>query len=348
MIRFLMVLMMCVSITPALGYAKNVVNVYAWGGELPKEVINQFEKETGIKVNFSTYDNNETLYAKLKISAMSGKKSTYDVILPSNYFVERMRKQGLLLPLDHQQIPNLVNLDRRFTNPLYDPNNQHSVPIIWGSSGIFYNESLVSSVPRTWQALWGKQWKKQLMLLDDMREIFAIALMSLGFDPNDSDPKHIELAYKQLLALVPNIKLFASESIQAIIIDEDAIAGVAWNADAFKANTENKNIKFQFPEDGFILWVDCLAIPSNPPHLKEAYAFINFLLRPEIGKDIALHQGHAITNFKSRSLLPEALSKNKMIYPSDEILKRGHWQTEVNAEALKLYSDYWQKLKLAF
>lgn len=325
-------------------FAQRVVNVYVWGGEIPKKVVQQFESETGITVNFSTYDSNETMYAKLKASG----KSIYDVVLPSAYFVERMQKQSMLSPLDHHQLPNLANLDASFTNNDYDLGNRYSVPLIWGATGIFYNKTLINPPLQRWQELWQKRWYKQLMLLDDSREVFAIALMSLGFDPNDSNPQHIEAAYNHLLQLVPNIKLFASDSIQAIMIDEDAIAGSAWNGDAFKAQVENKNIAFSYPQDGFVIWVDCLAIPNNPPHLKEAYEFINFMLKPETSAKIALIEGHAITNAKGRALLPKSVSSNSIVYPSAETLKRGHFQRDVGEDTLMLYNQYWQQLKLTF
>ncbi len=323
---------------------KRVVNVYVWGGEIPKKAVQQFEKETGIHVNFSTYDSNETMYTKLKAS----KTALYDVVLPSAYFVERMRNQGMLLQLDHQRLPNLKNLEKRFQCNDYDPDNQYSIPLIWGATGIFFNKNYVKKVPGLWQDLWQNYWRRQLLLLDDPREVFAIALMSLGYNPNDSDPRHIKAAYLHLLRLVPNIKLFASESVQAIIIDSDANLGMAWNGDAYKAQKENKQIGFHLPESGFVIWVDCLAIPKGAPHPQEAYQFINYLLKAETGATIALSEGHAITNSKGKSLLPSSMRDNSTIYPSAESLKHGHFQRDLGEETLKLYSLYWQQLKLAF
>ncbi|KTD63590.1 spermidine/putrescine-binding periplasmic protein precursor potD (SPBP) [Legionella santicrucis] len=325
-------------------FSNPVVNVYVWGGEIPKSLIQQFEQEFGVKVNFSTYDSNETMYAKLKAS----QQTIYDVILPSAYFVERMKRQDMLEPLDYHQLPNLDNLDKRFVNNDYDKNNHYSVPIIWGATGIFYNSNVVHRPPRAWNELWDKKWRNQLMLLDDSREIFAIALMSLGFDPNDNNPEHIKKAYEHLLQLVPNIKLFASDSIQAIIIDEDALIGSAWNGDAFKAKAENKAIEFIYPEDGFVIWVDCFAIPKNPPHLKEALQFINFMLKAEASAQMALKEGHAITNAKGRVLLPLSIRNNPMIYPPEEIMKKGQFQRDVGEDTLMLYNRYWEQLKLAF
>jgi spermidine/putrescine transport system substrate-binding protein len=324
--------------------AQKTLNVYIWGGEIPKKIIKQFEHETGITVNFSTYDSNETMIAKLR----ANKRPIYDVILPSAYFVERMRHQNMLSELDHTQLPNLRHLEKQFTKHDYDLNNHYSVPFIWGATGIFYNQQWIKSPPTTWASLWEKNWRHQLMFLDDARDVLAIALLRLHYSPNDIDASHLQAAFEALLALAPNIKLFASEGVQATMIDEDAIAGATWNGDAYKAHHENSAIQFVYPKEGFVIWIDCLAIPVNAPHLKEAHAFINFMLKPNIAADVAQTEGHAITNKTGKALLPLSIQKNTMIYPSEKTLSRGYIQRDVGEETLKLYNQYWQALKLSF
>lgn len=186
------------------------------------------------------------------------------------------------------------------------------------------------------------------MLPDDSREVFSLSLMSLGYSPNDNHPAHIKAAYEKLLRLVPNIKLFGSDGVQATMIDEEVMAGVAWNGDAFKAHTENQHIHFVYPSEGFVIWVDCLAIPTNAPHPNEAHQFIDYLLRPTSGAHIALYEGHAITNREGIKRLPERIRNNPMIYPSQVTLKRGYIQRSLDEETLALYNQYWQSLKLAF
>lgn len=339
-----LIALMVLSLITHESIATSVVNVYAWGGEIPNRIIHQFEKESGIQVHFSTYDSNETLYTKLKAAT----EGLYDVILPSSYYVERMVQQNMLQPLDHNQLSNLNNLDAKFIHNDFDDENKYSVPLLWGATGIFYNHSLVRNPPTSWSSLWEKQLKNQLLLLDDSREIFSIALMRLGYSPNDTAPQHIEQAYEQLSKLIPNIKLFSSEGIQSILIDEDASAGVVWNGDAFKAHAENKSIEYLYPKEGFVLWVDNLAIPNKAPHLKEAYAFINFLLRANVAKQIGLIQGHAITNAAGKALLPSAIRHDPMLYPSKETMKHGYFQHYPGEETIALLNAYWQQLKLAF
>lgn len=323
--------------------ANPVVNVYVWGGEIPQTVIHQFETTTGIQVNFSTYDSNETMYAKLK----ANQHGIYDVILPSSYFVERMREQGMLTRLDQKRLNPIKHLDRLFANNDYDPHNAYSVPLTWGATGIFYNRDQIKQPPVSWRQLWDPRFMNQLLLLDDAREVFAMALMRLGYSPNDVNTQHITQAYQALLALMPNIKLFSSEGIQALLIDEDVVTGMAWNGDAYKARAENKAVEFLYPAEGFVIWVDCLAIPENAPHLNEAYAFIQFLLRPDVAKQLGLSQGHAITNAAGRALLPEGIRNDPMIYPPKAILAHGYIQRYPGEKVITLYNDYWQQLKMA-
>jgi spermidine/putrescine transport system substrate-binding protein len=334
---FLLTWMTGVNATPT-------VNVYVWGGEIPHAVIQQFEASTGIKVHFSTYDSNETLYAKLKANP----KGSYDVIMPSTYYVERMKSQGMLARLDPAQLGNLNHLDPFFKNNAYDPQNAYSAPLIWGATGIFYNHNYVKQPPMTWAALWHPNYKNQLLLLDDSREVFAMALMALGYSADDANPTHIKAAFNHLLLLIPNIKLFSTEGIQALLIDEDTTLGMAWNGDVYKSHLENNALEFIYPKEGFVIWIDCLAIPFNAPHPIAAHAFINFLFRPEIAQQIARSQGHAITNATAKAQLPQSIQDDPMVYPPDDIRARGTIQRYPGEQAVNLLNQYWQALKLAF
>lgn len=327
-----------------LSFAEHkIVNVYLVGGEVPQSLIWAFQKETGIKVNLSTYESNEAMYAKLH----ANRKDIYDVILPSSYFVERLKHYDMLTKLDLKKIPNIRNIDPSFESNPYDPHYQYHVPLAWGTTGIFYNQRWIKHPPHQWQDLWKPEFVNQLMLLDDMRDVFSISLMSLGYDPNDTDPKHIEAAYHHLLKLVPNIKLFASNAIKSLIIDEDANIGTSWNGDIVKSQIENPNIRFVYPKEGSLLWVDCLAIPKNAPHLEEAYAFINFLLRAQSGAEIVLVEGYTTANLASRLLLPKALRDNPNIFPAQNTITHRYYLRDVSEQVLDLYNTYWEKLKLA-
>lgn len=321
----------------------NIVNVFAWTGEIPDKIIKRFEKETKIKVNFSTYENNEIMYAKVK--AM--KKNGYDVVMPSSYFVDRMQRQGLLLTLDHQKLPNFQHIAARFRNPAYDKKEAYSVPFIWGVTGIFYNDKFYEeNEVNEWGKLWNPKFFNQLMLLDDSREVFSMALIAQGFSANDKNLTHIKSAYQKLIELLPNIKVFSTETVVSIMIDEDARVGMSWNGDAYKASLENPHVKFIFPKEGFVIWVDNFAIPSNAPHQDNAYTFINFMMRPEIAKEINLQTRFPIVNKTAQQLLPSDIRNNKVIFPTDEMLQKGEFQIDLGEEVLSHYDRYWTNLKI--
>ena len=165
-----------------------VVNIYVWTAEVPDFVVRRFEKETGIKVNFSTYENNEIMYAKIR----SSKNAGYDLIMPSSYFVDRMARQHLIQKLDKSKLTNLHNLNPEFTKPAYDPNLDYSVPYIWGITGIFYNDHYFPDHSiKKWSDLWEERFDNKLLILDDTREVFSMALLSLGYSANDKNPEHI-------------------------------------------------------------------------------------------------------------------------------------------------------------
>jgi spermidine/putrescine transport system substrate-binding protein len=328
--------------SPALLASENSLNIYAWSGEVPDFAIQQFEKETGIKVNFSTYDSNEVMYAKLKADKSNG----YDLVEPSSYYLDRMRRQGMLLELDRAKLTNFKNLNTQFLNQAYDPTSSYSVPFIWGLNGNFVNKEYQSTVDlKRWSDLWDKKFADQLLLLDDSREVFSIALRALGYSANDNNPEHIKQAYLKLKELLPNVKLFNSAPI-SILIDEDATVGMVYNGDLIKARKENPQLEFIYPKDGFVIWVDNFAIPKNAPHRENAYKFLNFLLRADVAKAIVLETYWPTTNQAAQKLLPAEIRDNPTVFPSREIMRHGEFQTDIGDDALALYEKYWERLKM--
>ena len=322
----------------------NVVNVYAWANEIPAGVVQAFEKETGIKVNLSTFENNETMYAKLRASKNPG----YDIVMPYSSFVDRMRRQDMLEPLDKSKLTNLKNINSAFVNPIFDPHSAYSVPLLWGITGMFVNTNYHSPKRlKKWSDLWHEEYENQLMMLDDTRDVFCIALFVLGYSCNDRDPEHIKEAFLILKTLTRNIKVFSSDTITSIMIDDDATVGVAWNGDVHKSMSENKAIQFIFPADHFVIWVDNLSILRTAPHKDNAHKFINFLLRAEMAKEVSLFSGYPTANSAGQSMLPDDIRYNPVIYPSKEILKRGEFLSDVGEDILALYEKYWEELKMS-
>jgi spermidine/putrescine transport system substrate-binding protein len=323
-------------------FSKQVLNVYNWADYMPTAVIKQFEKETGIQINYTEYDSNETLYAKLK----SNPKLAYDVIFPSSYYVSRMSREHMLLPLDKSKLSNFKNLNQALLDQTFDRHNRYSVPYLWGTTAIVVNNKYLDPKLVTgWHAFWQARFRDQLLLFDDMREVFAIALFRLGYSINETNPQHIKEAYQALKSLWPNVKLFSLEAEQNLYIDEDVYIGMGFNGEIFNAMAENPNLTYIYPQEGFEVWIDTIAIPAKAPNVSGALKFINFLMRPEIAKEIAIATGFSTPNKAAIPLLPKKMLQSNVVNPSNDILKKGQFLIDLG-ESNALYENYWNKLKI--
>lgn len=327
---------------PKVFAQENTLNIYAWTGYIPRSILQQFTAETGIKIHLAEYDSNETMFAKLKASPLAG----YDIVIPSSYFVERMIKQNMLHEIDLSKLKNFHNLNTAFLYKDFDPKNNYSIPYLWGCTGIVVNSKYfdIKSI-QGWQNVWHPRFKDQLMLLNDMREVFGMAMLTLGYSVNDTNPEHIKQAYVKLKELLPNIKIFNSDAEQTIYIDEDAIIGMGYNGDINLTQQENLDVQFIYPKEGFVLWIDSIAITKNAQHIENAHKFIDFLLRPDIAKTIALEIGYSVPNAEAINLMSKDMQNNPVINPSKEILKRGYLQNDLG-DAIPVYDKYWELLKI--
>lgn len=319
------------------------LNLYNWSNYMSTDVIHQFEKETGIQVHYTAYDSNETLYAKLKAAPYSG----YDIIVPSSDYVERMRKENMLHSLDLSALPNLQYLNPSLLNKPFDPHNHYSVPYFWGSIAIMVNDRYHNPKDfKEWSDLWKKQYRNQLLLLNDMHDVFAMALAALGYSINDRNPEHIKQAYLKLKQLTPNIKLFNSDAVENIYVDEDATLGMSWSDHAYLSQQDNPHLHYVYPKPHFPLWIDSLAVPKNAPHFHNAMRFINFLMRPDIAAKLLLDEGGSSPNLAAIKQLPHAMQQSTTMNPSADIVQYGEVESDLGA-ADPIYQKYWLLLKLA-
>lgn len=314
---------------------------YNWSEYIPSEVLEDFTKETGIKVIYSTYESNESMYAKLKTQGTG-----YDLVVPSTYFVSKMRKEGMLLEIDKSKLSNFAGLDSNYLNKPFDPNNSYSIPYIWGATGIGINTDMLDkSNIHNWGDLWDAKWEGQLMMMDDSREVFHIALVKLGYSPNTTDPKEIEAAYEELKKLMPNVLVFNSDFPANPYLAGEVSLGMLWNGSAYMAREEGANIDIIWPEKGAIFWMDSLAIPAGAANIEAAHKMIDFLLRPDNAAKIAVEIGYPTPVKAAYKLLPEEFANDPSIFPPQEIMDSGEWQDEVG-DASVLYEEYFQKLKV--
>ncbi|WP_158146558.1 extracellular solute-binding protein [Vibrio fluvialis] len=314
---------------------------YNWSEYIPNEVLEDFTKETGIKVIYSTYESNESMYAKLKTQG-----SGYDLVVPSTYFVSKMRKEGMLREIDKSKLSHFADLDPNYLNKPFDPDNKYSIPYIWGATGIGINTDMLDkSSVKNWGDLWDAKWEGQLMMMDDAREVFHIALTKLGYSPSTTDPKEIEAAYHELKKLMPNVLVFNSDFPANPYLAGEVSLGMLWNGSAYMAREEGAPIEIIWPEKGTIFWMDSLAIPAGAKNVEAAHKMIDFLLRPENAAKIALEIGYPTPVKTAYKLLPAEFANDPNVFPPQSVMDNGVWQDEVG-EAAALYEEYFQKLKV--
>jgi spermidine/putrescine transport system substrate-binding protein len=321
--------------------ADRKVYFYNWSEYLPEAVLAQFTKETGIKVVYTTYDSNEALYAKLKLLKGGG----YDLVVPSAYFVSKMSREGLLQPLDLARLTNLKNLDFSRLNQPFDPGNRFSVPYLWGSTGIMVDKRFVDPAKVTgWADLWKPEFRNQALLLNDVRDVFFVALRTLGYSGNTTDPEEIRKAYEKLRELRPNVRLFDSDTPRTPFLTGEVKVGMIWNGEAFMAQQENPNLVYIYPKEGAGLWMDNLVIPKGAKNAAEAHELINFLMRPEIAKQISEEVGYSSPNHAARELMSAEVRSNRTVYPVAADLAKSEFQLDVG-KAMQTYEKYWERLK---
>jgi spermidine/putrescine transport system substrate-binding protein len=326
----------------AFAAEEKLLYLYNWSEYMPETVLEQFQKETGIKVVYSTYDSNEAMYAKLRLL---DRNNSYDLAVPSTYYVSKMRREGLLAKIDKSRLKNFANLDEKLINQPFDPDNSYSVPYLWGSTGIAVNTDKVK--PGTiskWQDLWKPEFKDRLLLTNDTREVFHMALRVLGYSGNDTDPAHIEAAYRELKKLVPNVRAYNSEAPRMPYLEGETDAGMIWNGEAYMARQENPAIEYIYPDEGVILWLDSLVIPAHARHVENAHQFIDFILRPEVAASISEEIGYASPNLAAVAALDEDVRNDRSVYPTAADLINSEFQTDVG-EAITVYQKFWERLK---
>ncbi|PSW06224.1 extracellular solute-binding protein [Photobacterium lipolyticum] len=320
--------------------ADNELYFYNWSEYIPSEVLEQFTKETGIKVIYSTYESNETMYAKLKTHGEG-----YDLIVPSTYYVSKMRNEGMLQKIDHSKLSYFKELDPNYLNKPFDPNNDYSIPYIWGATGIGVNTDMMDKTQiNSWADFWDPKWEGQLMMMDDSREFFHIALRKLGYSANTQNPEEIKAAYEELKKLMPNVLVFNSDYPANPYMAGEVSLGMLWNGSAYTARQEGAQVDIVWPKEGAIFWMDSLAIPAKAKNTEAAHKMIDFLLRPENAAKVAVDIGYPTPVAGAKKLLPADFVNDKNVYPSQEVLDAGEWQDSVGT-ANTIYEEYFQKLK---
>src|SRR5215475_10677826 len=343
----------------ALAQNERVVNVYNWSDYIDAKVLEDFTKETGIRVQYDTFDANETLETKL----LAG-KSGYDVVVPTAYFLERQINAGVFQKLDKSKLKNLGNVWPEIATRLavYDPGNQHAVNYMWGTTGIGYNVKAARARlgPDGKIDSWETVFKPEnlakfrdcgVYMLDSADDIIPAALHFLGLNPNSTDPAELERAADVLMKIRPSVRKFHSSEYLNALANGEICLVVGWSGDIKQSQRraiEAKNgveIGYSIPKEGAQMFFDNLAIPKDAGHVTEAHAFIDYLLRPEVAAKNSSLVAYANGNLASQKFIDKAVLDDKSIYPDPATMSRLYTVSARDQKSQRVLNRLWTKVK---
>lgn len=328
------------------------INVYNWGeyistgaDEGTLDVNSEFEKLTGIKVNYTNFATNEELYAKLK-----GGGASYDIIIPSDYMISKMIKEGLVQKLDYSNIPNFSYIMDNFRNMEYDPENEYSVPYTWGTVGIIYDETMVDIKEEDidWDLLWNEEYADQILMFDNPRDAFAISEILLGYSLNTESPEELKATAEKLKEQKKIVQGYVMDEIFDKMAAGDALIAPYYAGDALTILEENDSLNFVVPDSGTNLFVDAMCIPANAKQKDAAEMYINFMCEPDIAYANIDYICYSTPHQAAFDMLDEEVQNNPISYPDEELISK-HTTVFVNLsnDANKLMQDLWTEMKSA-
>ena len=316
--------------------------LFNWGNYIDPELIKEFEAETGIQVVYETFDSNDAMEAKLKQGG-----TRYDIVFPSESSITKLVNQNLLQKLDHSKIKGLENISPFLLNSPVDKGNQYTVPYFWGTVGIMVNTKYIDPESiQTWNDLWKEDFKNKVLVLDGNREALGMALQSLGYSLNSKNEDELKAAEQKLKELKPNVRAVLNEEIKTMMKLEEAPIGMGYSGDAAAVAEENPNVQYILPKDGSAVWTDNFAIAHTAVNIEGAYAFINFMLRPENAARNAEYVGYSTPNEKAKELMNPEVTSDKTYYPSEEIINSLEHYEYLGNDWIQKYNEAFLDFKM--
>lgn len=295
--------------------------VYNWGlyisdgSDDSVDVLSAFEDLTGIKVNYTTFDSNESLYAKLKSGG-----ATYDVIVPSDYMIGKMIQEGMLAPLNKENIPNFSKIGESYTGMAYDPQDEYSVPYTWGTVGIIYNTEMVEEAPTSWDALWDVEYAGNILMFNNSRDAFAIGAKKLGMSLNPQTVEEVEIIAEELKAQKNVVQAYVMDEIFDKMSGGEAAMAPYYAGDAITMIDESPQLDFVIPEEGTNYFVDAMCIPANAKNKEAAEIFINYMCEPDVGLANIDFIGYSTPIEEVWERLDDEMKYSPIAYPSEEVM----------------------------
>lgn len=316
--------------------------LFNWGNYIDPELIKEFEAETGIQVVYETFDSNDAMEAKLKQGG-----TRYDIVFPSESSITKLVNQNLLQKLDHSKIKGLENISPFLLNSPVDKGNQYTIPYFWGTVGIMVNTKYIDPESiQTWNDLWKEDFKNKVLVLDGNREALGMALQSLGYSLNSKNEDELKAAEQKLKELKPNVRAVLNEEIKTMMKLEEAPIGMGYSGDAAAVAEENPNVQYILPKDGSAVWTDNFAIAHTAVNIDGAYAFINFMLRPENAARNAAYVGYSTPNEKAKELMDPEVTSDETYYPSEEIINSLEHYEYLGNDWIQKYNEAFLDFKM--
>ncbi len=331
------------------GLEGTTINVFNWGEYIcdttEDGLINvnaEFEKLTGIKVNYVTYESNEDMYPKIKNGGAS-----YDIIIPSDYMIERMISEDMLLKVDVASLPNYKYISEEYKNMFYDPNNEYSVPYNVGMVGLIYNTTMVEEAPTSWTALWDERYSGKILMIDNPRDAFAIPQKILSYSLNSTDEKELADVAQMLIEQKPLLQGYVMDEIFNKMESGEAAMVPYYVGDFVLMQQVNPDLDFVYPEEGVNMFVDAVCIPECAQNYEAALMYMNFLMDPEVALSNALYIGYATPN---TGVLEhpdyEEMRNNEYLYPSQENMPDTEYFHNLPQETLTMFSELWSDIRI--
>lgn len=333
-------LMLCVGLS-GCGSSEDqrVVYVCNWGEYLDESLNDEFTAKTGIKVVYDYFDTNESLYATLKNGS-----AKYDVVVPSDYMIEKMINEDMLAEIDFSLIPNYKNIDPKFKDLPFDPENKYSVPYIWGVLGIIYNTEMVTEAPDSWDVFWDEQYAGNILMIGNQRDAMAVALKTLGFSLNTTDETEILGAENMLVKQKDILQAYVMDQAYNKMESNSAAICCYYAGDAMVMMENNPSLAFALPEEGTNYYVDSFVIPKISENQDEAAEYINFMLEAESGKRNTEMIYASTPNMLAQELLSDDIKNNPALYPSEEYLDKCEMYTALPDDIYAMYNTIWTNL----
>ena len=323
------------------------LNVYNWGeyisdgSEGTLNVNAEFEKETGIKVNYTTFDSNENMYNKIK-----GGGANYDIVVPSDYMIERMINEGLLEKIDMSNIPNYKNIMPQYKNLYFDPANEYSVPYNVGMVGMIYNTKMVKGTPDSWNLMWDKDYAGQILMFNNSRDAFGITQCLLGIDLNTNDSEDWHRAYDKLKEQKPLVQSYVMDDVYNKMEGGEAAVAAYYAGDYLTMHDNNPDLAFVYPKEGTNIFVDSLCIPASCQNKRGAELYINYLLREDIALANAEYLCYATPNQAVLDNPDYSLKDEKILYPDAQDMPKTQYYHNLPPQTLMLMTSLWDNLKI--